>query len=167
MTTEKIEFKENDMFLFRYNAEETQKRFEPYHCFDGKLIVKKNGETGELYLCDTYWGNSASNKTKTFEQAKKEGSLQFYCNLDEVEKIHEGETKYLDQDDWFDLSSQHGCYKQYAKRKGAVRSQKMMLFTAMEKIAATEQKIKSYQRDLERLNEALVEIERGNLSLYI
>ena len=37
-----VQFKVKDVFSFRYNEEETKKRFEPYHCFDGQFIVKQS-----------------------------------------------------------------------------------------------------------------------------
>ena len=43
-------------------------------------------------------------------------------DLDEVEKCDKHHLDYYADEDLFDLSYQHGCYKAYYKRKGAVKS---------------------------------------------
>ena len=56
MTTDEtttVNLRINDVYSFQYNDAEVKKRFEPYHCFDEQLIVKKRN--GKLILKDTYW----------------------------------------------------------------------------------------------------------------
>ena len=77
-----VQFNENDVFDFRYKPEEVKKRFEPYHCFDGTLVVKKYSD-GKIFLVDTYWGGGDS-RTFTPEKAIEQGELTFLCNLDEM-----------------------------------------------------------------------------------
>lgn len=160
-----IELKVNDVYSFRYNEEEIKKRFEPYHCFDGQLVVKKR-HGGDLYLVDTYWG-SGDNRTFTLEKALNEGTLTFKCNLDEVENIREHEFGYYDDSDLFNLSHQHGCYKHYTKRKGAERSKGKMLDTINKKISDTEYEIQWAQRNLIGLNERKQKIIDGDTTTYI
>src|SRR5690242_6119857 len=96
-TTEtELQFKVNDVFSFRYNEEEAKKKFEPYHCFDGQLVVKEI--SGKLALVDTYWG-SGDNRRFTIEEAKKQGRLTFKCNLDEVEKADYNDVNYYNEED--------------------------------------------------------------------
>jgi hypothetical protein len=164
-TTEtELQFKVNDVFSFRYNEEEAKKRFEPYHCFDGQLVVKEIN--GKLVLVDTYWG-SGDNRRFTIEEAKKQGHLIFKCNLDEVEKADHNDGNYYNDEDIINLSTQHGCYKRIVKRKGATRSKDKMLQTAKDKIEELERKIKSAQRDIEWLNDSIEKINLGDLSVYL
>ena len=74
-----VQFKENDVFNFRYKPEEAKKRFEPYHCFDGTLVVKKYSD-GKILLVDTYWSGGDS-RTFTPEKAMSQGELTFYVIL--------------------------------------------------------------------------------------
>lgn len=166
MTTEMgVQFKENDVYYFRYNAEEVKTMFNPYHCFDGQLIVRKK-ENGELYLEDTYWG-SGGNRRFTIEAAQKEGVLTFKCNLNDVETVSKHDLQYFDHVDLFDLSHQHGCYKSYAKRKGAQRSKEKMLAVIAEKIESNESEIRSAKRNIERLNESKAKLDAGEINIYI
>lgn len=161
-----IILREGDVYSFRYNEEETKKRFEPYHCFDGQLIVRKYGEGGEMRLVDTYWG-SGDNRTFTLEEALNKGHLAFKCNLSDVEEIREWEKIYYDDSDLFDLSTQHHCHNRYAKRKGAERSKEKMMLTLLDKITSSQHKIQSLQKDIERAEENLKKLEAGDTSIYI
>jgi hypothetical protein len=168
-----VQFKVNDVFSFRYNEEETKKRFEPYHCFDGQFIVKQR-ENGELYLMDTYWASKydgfkhwSDYKWKTIEDAQKQGTLTFICNLDEVEEIQEHDLQYYADEDLFNLSYQHGCCKFYVKRKGAKRSIDKMLQSIRQKIEDEHSKIRSAENSLKWLNETLKKIEAGDTSVYL
>lgn len=168
-----VQFKVNDVFSFRYNEEEAKKRFEPYHCFDGQFIVKQ-GENGELYLMDTYWASKhdgfkhwSDYKWKTIEDAQKQGTLTFKCNLDEVEEIREYDLQYYSDDDLFNLSYQHACYTFYVKRKGAERSLDKMLQSIKHKIEDAEYRKKSAERDIERHTETLKRLEAGDTSVYL
>ena len=168
-----VQFRVNDVFSFSYNEEETRKRFEPYHCFDGQFIVKQR-ENGELYLMDTYWASKydgfkhwSDYKCKTIGDAQKQGELTFRCNLDEVEEIRERDLQYYDDEDLFNLSYQHGCYEYYVKRKGAELSIDKMLQSIKHKIEDAEYRKKSAEWDIERYTETLSKIEGGDTSVYL
>jgi len=64
------QIKEFDVFDFRYKPEIEEDMFEPYHCFDGQLIAKKD-DKGGIYLEDTYW--SSGGKIFTLQEAQKGG----------------------------------------------------------------------------------------------
>lgn len=163
---QKITLKLNDYYTFRYNEIETKRIFEPYHCFDGKLIVKENHKK-ELILVDTYW-LSSDNRTFTLERALNEGTLEFVCNLDDIEEIKQYELIYYADEDLFNLSYQHGCYKRYAKRKGALRSREKMLRIIKERISEAEYKLRSAQSSIEQLNKVYKEVEDGDINkIYI
>jgi len=157
--------KERDYYSFRYNTEYTQNAFEPYHCFDGRLIAKKDS-SGRIILVDTYW-ISSSNRTFTWKEAKTQGSLEFICNLNNVDDTHEGNLIYYSDRDIFDLSYQHGCYKKYAIRKGADRSKTKILSVLKNKITDAEWKIASSKREIETALKNIGEIKRDNLDIYI
>jgi hypothetical protein len=165
MIETEIQLKVNDVYSFRYNEEEIKKRFEPYHCFDGQLVVKKRHDES-LYLVDTYWG-SGDNRVFSLEKALKEGTLTYKCNLDDVETIREHEFGYYADDDLFNLSHQHGCYKHYAKKKGVERSKEKMLETINKKISETEYEMDYAARNIISLNERKQKIIDGDLTTYI
>jgi hypothetical protein len=166
-----VQFKENNVYLFRYNEAELKARFSPYHCFDGQLVVKVNSK-GEKYFVDTYWASkydgfvsSQGVESKTIDEALSQGELTFVCNLNDVEEIKECERKYYDDEDIFDLSYQHHCYSYFVKRKGAVRSQAKMLQSIKTKIEEAEYKKQSAERDIVKFNEILKKIEAGDTSV--
>lgn len=168
-----VQFKVNDVFSFRYNEEEIRKRLEPYHCFDGQFIVKQ-GENGELYLMDTFWASKYDGfkhwsdcNWETIEDVQKQGVLTFRCNLDEVEEIRENDLQYYDNEDLFNLSYQHDCYKFYVKRKSAERSIDKMLQSIKYKIEDAEYRKKLAERDIERHTETLAKIEGGDTSVCL
>jgi len=45
----------------------------------------------------------------TLEKAQERGTLKYYCNLDDLEKIEKYETDEYDDEDLFRLSDQHAC----------------------------------------------------------
>ena len=155
-----VKLRVNDVYSFRYNEAEVKKRFEPYHCFDGQLIVKERNS--KLILEDTYWGYG-DNRTFTLEEALQEGTLTYKCNLDEVEEIKKHELSYYADEDLFNLSHQHGCYSKYAKRKGAQRNKEKMLAILTQQIADEKSKIEWAQRSLVSLNEKLQKLEEGDV----
>jgi len=157
-----LTFKKNDVYNFRYKPEIASKSFEPYHCFDGQLLVID--KRGELCLSDSYWGwGDNSSRTFKIDEAIEKGELKFVCNLEQVVAAHEEDRKYYDDNDFINLSRQHNCYNKYAIKVGAKRSQQKMLETIKEKIRVTENEIKYRQSDLVRYGENLLAIEGGDL----
>lgn len=160
METE-IQLKPNDVFKFHYNSDMmkgTSRSF-MYHCFDGQLIVQENG-----LLKDTYWGNSNDmSKCFTLEKALAEGHLDFICNLNDIEEIQEYETDYYNDNDLFNLSSQHGYCKLFAKRKGAKKNSEKMKGKVEDKIRELEAKVKSAEWEIGRLHQCLTFIQDGDL----
>lgn len=168
-----IQIKENDVFSFQYNEKELKDRFSPYHCFDGRLIAKKM-QDGTIILLDTYWASKHDNFTRnsegrtfTIESALQKGELKFICNLNDVEEIRDYEQGYYADEDLFNLSYQHHCYKYFTKRKGAERSKEKMLKTINEKIEDAEHRLRSAERHILEYNETKVKIEGGDLMVYL
>ncbi|WP_291566805.1 MULTISPECIES: hypothetical protein [unclassified Clostridium] len=159
-----MNLKLNDVFDFRYNEKWLDKTFEPYHCFDGQLIVKQN-RNGELYLEDTYW--TSDNKTFTLEQALERGYLKLKCNLNDVEECSKCDLNYYADEDLFDLSCQHGCYKSFYKKKDAKRSKEKMERVLNEKICSIESNIKWENSELRRTKEKLEKLKNGDMNIYI
>jgi len=172
-TEEKIEIKENDVYHFRYNNYESKKRHDPYHCFDGQMVVVKNNDGG-LSLLDTYWSSKHNgfktgggySRRKTLEEAFSEGELKFICNLDDVEEINEHDTKYYSNEDVFDLSYQHHCYRFFVKKKGAERNAEKIINGIQDEIENEKYRIKSSERSIERLTETLKKVRSGDLNIY-
>lgn len=164
----KIIIREGDVYGFRFNEEETKKRFEPYHCFDGQLTVKKD-YSGKLRFFDSYWNFSGDcTKTFTLQEALKYGTLTFKCNMEDVEEMYRGEENCLSDQDIIDLSNQHGCHKRLVKRKGAQPCKEKMKAVLLEKIASKRSEIESAQSTIEWLKKDLAKVVAGDLSnVYI
>ena len=158
-----MKLKLNDVYRFSYNVSWTERMFDPYWCFDGQLVVKEN--KNGLYLEDTYW-NSSEGRKFTLEEALERGTLTFVCNLDDVKECQEYDTQFYADEDIFNLSHQHGCYKKYCIRKGAKRSAEKMKAVLNEKIEESERKIKWLTSDVESYKKKLQEVENGNLDIY-
>lgn len=146
MMTTPVPMKVGDVFRFHY----FERAKYSGHCFDGQLVVMER--YGGLVLCDTYWGfNRCDQDTKRFtpEQAEREGELTFVCNLGDVEEIKDYEAPLYADGDTFNLSHQHGCYRKWAKRKGARRDRAAILRNAQEKLADARRKAQSAMHSVE------------------
>lgn len=162
--------KENDIYRFSYSLEykDKAKHFDPYHCFDGQLVAKKDKETGEITLVDTYWsfGGNDSRYAKPKEWREK-GTLTFFLNLDEVEKAEEWERMYYNEKDFYNLSYQHGCYKKFAKRKGAKRDKGVMLDSLQEALKKAKYDADYAIRRVEEYSTKIAQVQNGDTTIYI
>lgn len=160
-----VQFRVNDVFNFRYKPDEAKKRFEPYHCFDGTLVVKKYSDD-KLYLVDTYW-SSGDSRTFTPDEAIEKGELTFLCNLDEMVDIKDYETLYYDDADIVKMHIHAGYRSRFLIKKGTQRSQAKMLQSIKQKIEDEHSKIRSAENSLKWHNETLKKIEAGDTSVYL
>lgn len=171
-----MQLKLNDVYRFIYNNEMLEKMYDPYHCFDGQLIVRQD-KNGNIYLEDTYWSyydkekntfrSDSGNRRFSLEDALKQGKLFYKCNLDDIEMISEYDTNYYADEDIFDLSYQHGCYKVFFKRKGAQKSISKMESVLNQKIKRIEAEIRHLTWQLEEAKENLKKLKEGNIDIYI
>jgi superfamily II helicase len=151
-----MEIKLNDVYSFQFNEEYIKTHFEPYHCFDGQLIVKNYN--GELRLKDTYYSTS---KYFTLEELQSVGTLTFKCNLNDVETCRESDKMYYAKEDIINLSYQRGCYKWFVKKKGAKRVKEVMLKEIGERMETINRKIKYSLDDYAKLYHLRELIEQG------
>lgn len=174
-TEQTIVLRINDVYSFRWNADYVKKsgRSDLNHCFDGQFIVKQR-DGGELYFMDTYWASKydgfthwSDSRSYSLEEALENGTLEYICNLDEVEEIQKYEMNYYADADLFDLSYQHYCYGFYVRKKGAVRSPEKMRAVILEKISENEGKIRFAQSDINGLRERLEKLLSGDTTIYI
>jgi len=165
-----MRIKVNDVFYFSYHPLKEQGYDGRRHCFEGLLVARKNSE-GKIQLEDTYWGVGGSNsRVLKPEQAKVEGELKYYCNLDKIEEINLYDAKYYADKDLFMLHSQNACVdscKYLYKTKGTKRSKEKMLSVVSDNIAIIKRKISGLANDLERETEKRVTIKSNNLDIYI
>lgn len=157
-----VNIREGDVFNFRWKDGVCKKK-EPYWCFDGQLVTKK--KNGELILEDTYW--TSNGRSFTSEEAIEKGELIFKCNLNDVEPTRKDCNKYFNEEDIFDVSTQHGCREAWVVRKGAKRSRTVMLETIKSQAEEAHYKISSAKRELERLEEKEGKIRAGDLTIYL
>lgn len=153
--------KNNDVFRINYTDKYRElHRGDLTHCFEG-LGLTKECSTGEFILIDTYWGIGRSdNKWFEVEKIGKEITIEYYCNLDELEQISKLDADYFNDSDVFRLSTQHGCTASciyWYKRKGAERSKEKMKRILEEKAANAICRIQyatsDHQQFLKRLSE--------------
>lgn len=168
-----IEVKEGDVFWFSFNEVYRKKHSYTDHCWDGQLVAKFSEARG-MYFIDTYWASKHDGfthyqdvKNISIEDALKNGELSFLCNLNDVEEINERDLMYYSDEDVFNLSYQHRCYKYFVKKKGAARSQDKMIETLKAKIADAEYQIKRGQDNVKWYGDKLTEVEAGNIEIYI
>ncbi len=160
-----MDIKVNDVYSFRYK--DTKDMFMPHHCFDGQLLVRQKDD-GELFLQDTYWGwKDNENKRFTLERALECGILRYVCNLDDIEICTSYDLNYYNDEDLFNLSYQHGCYKRYCKKLGAKKSANKIEKVLKEKISSAENNIEFHKRELKFLNEKLEKLKNGNMDICI
>lgn len=149
--------KENNVFNFRYNAQQLAVRTDPNNCFDGILL--SNG----IMLIDTYW--SSGGRQFTLKEAQAQGTLKFLCNLEEMQEIKEYEAEYFD--DVVILFIHAGYRKKWLIKKGQERSKTKMLESIEEKINTKTREFERAKDAIERLIETKLKIESGDLSVYI
>ena len=154
--------KEFDYFQFNYKPE--FRRYMSDHCFDGRLRAT-NTDSG-IILLDSYW-NYNGGVHFTIEDAFKKGALVFYCNLREVVRAANDCCLYYDDNDVFNLSSQHGCYVEYAIKKEATRSKDKILSSLYEEKRNLKRKIESLILSLELLAKYQERVENGRLDITI
>ena len=167
----KIKLKEDDVYHFQWSSEEYEK--EGYggalrHCFEGLLVVRKVRD--ELKLVDTYWGLKGDGKDFTLQESTKRGTLEWYCNLNDVKSIGENQRVYYSDDDIIFLHEQHACdtsCKFYYIKKGAKRSQAKMLSVVQREIDERKDTIRYATDDLEMSSKKYNEIKNGNLEVLI
>ena len=158
--------KELDVFRFIYKPLDNSKSYDMRsHCFDGQLIARKNSD-GQLILKDTYWSSGDGVKF-TLEEAQEKGTLTFICNLNDVTEIKEHEQCYYADDDIFNLSYQHNCYRRFMVKKSAVRNREKMLKVLYSQLAEQKSKIESSIRTIENISVNISKVESNNLDIWI
>ena len=163
-----LEIKPNDVFRFRYNKTERDWTGwdSRYHCFDGTLKARQRLD-GSITLHDTYWGESGMSRWFTPEDALESGTLEFVCNLDDVDPIKKRDLIYYDDEDVFTLYIHSGYQNEYYLRRGAERSQAKMLSVLDDREEDARSKIRSAQHDLQMIAETRAKIEAGDTSIYL
>lgn len=158
--------KENDVFHFR---PKDYGEFANW-CRENLFVAMKDDD-GKLWLVDTYWGIKRwDNKKYTFTEANKLGRLEYYCNLDDIEKIGKEKLDYYAKEDTYMLHDQHACVescKYYFVRKGAKRNKQTMLDELDSRIQEAKREIDWNTRKVEEYSAKRQQVEDGNLDIYI
>lgn len=145
-------------------------------CFEGILLVKdKETEEGEKILYDTYWGLSYNwdhSKKFTFDQANKLFNIEFYFNFDQVEEKRRFKDiiNYYDAKDIFRIHEQHACSENmiyYFLRKGAAKSQRVMLENIDRNLADLNSNLVYIKRQIEEYEHVRGLVESGDLEVII
>lgn len=158
-----MKVKERDVYQFRYN--DGKERFMPYHCFDGTLIAEKTNNG--LLLVDQYWSSGYGGRRFTVEEAFKQGEMTFLCNLDEVDEISQGDTKYYNNEDVIHLRIHAGYKDRYFVKKGTQRSPQAMISYCNRKIESAKGDIEYATSEITRYEEKISKIESGSTEVII
>lgn len=173
MKIEKLKI--GDVYEFRWNTEEYDKQSWKgalNHCFEGLLVVMEasryNSKTQkydkEIMLVDTFWGinRESDNERFTLEEAQKKGKLEFYCNLNDIEKVERHYLDNYDDEDLFRLHDQHACTESciyWYKKKGAKRSPTKKIRVLREKINKEKSSIEYSVRNIESMSAEIKKLE--------
>jgi len=164
----KIKLKIGDIYHFGYKPEvidDIEKKWyrgHTTHCFEGLLVVMKSHKWNDdkrkydevVMLVDTFWGinREDNNKRFTLEEALKLGNLEYYCNLDEIEKIEKYDLDKYDNKDLFRLHDQHSCSEYWYKKIGAVKSPVKRISVIDKEINKAKSEIEYRVRTIESLS---------------
>lgn len=163
-----MKIKENDVFYARWKDAEKSN-----HCFEGLLIatLEKSdlGEPSRIILVDTYW-DSGGNKWFTLDEAEKQLTIEYYCNLNDFDltvNVKNAPQAY-DKGDFVYLHSQHqvsdNC-KRFHIKKGAVKSSTRILQSLNEKIQVHTRNIRYAESSIEWLEKDIEKLKSGNLTV--
>lgn len=164
--------KNNDVFNFRWSPKKDQGWDSRYHCFEGLLVAQVTEDN--IRFVDTYWGiGDSQGQVLTFEEIEQEikngGEIEYYCNLDEVERIENWQKYYYADKDLFYLHTQKACIPRcefYFIRKGATRSKEKMLEVINEKVRKARQAVEMAVDDVQVCAVQKQRIEAGDLSVH-
>lgn len=125
-----VEFKEGDIYRWRYTPERTAqiRRYhsEAYWCKSQIAVVTRSG------LTDTYWGGMSDNQAhwSNPEDAEADIELEYVGNFSDLQKISEYQSAYYDDSDIINLNHANSPTGNLYIRKGAKRSREKMLAVA-------------------------------------
>lgn len=166
MTEVTQDIKVDDVYKVRYTQSfrEVRVNSDLNHCFEG-LAVATQSDNG-IILVDTYWGLRGGTYSKIFKISDigRKIDIEYYCNLNEITKIHSLEIKYYADEDIVFLHDQHACVEScryYYIKNGAVRNRDKILRVLNEEIADTESKLVYAQNSLDAKKELRAQIEFG------
>lgn len=166
MTEVMQDIKVDDVYKIRYTQSfrEARVNSDLNHCFEG-LAIATQSDNG-IILVDTYWGLRGGTYSKIFKISDigKKIDIEYYCNLNEITKIHRLEVKYYADEDIVFLHDQHACVEScqyYYIRNGAVRSKEKILRVLNEEIADAESRLVYAQNGIEAKKKLASEIEAG------
>ncbi len=171
----KIKLKIGDVYLFQWNQEQWDKQSyngSLNHCFEGLLVVMEghtwNRETEKydkgLMLIDTYWGvnREENNKRFSLKEAQEKGSLEYYCNLNEIEEIKNYNLDDYADEDLFRLHDQHACVERcvyWYKKRGAKKSPQKKIEVLRGKINKEKSSIEYSVRSIECMSAEIKKLE--------
>ena len=161
--------KVNDVYKIKYTDKykKTQSPHKDFsHCFEGFAVVKMSNDE-EMVLYDTFWGiGRRGGKSFKLGDIGIKIDIEYYCNLDEVEKASSDDEAYYDDKDLYIITDQHGCVPRcvhYFKTIGANKSIEKMKKSIESKILNLESTIKSSQYKIDRQKLYLKQLDSGDL----
>lgn len=167
-----MELKKNDVYRWVDHGRSD-------HCFDAQLVVLENYDK-QLVLCDTYWLRfSVTDEQFQYRtgcsqlvRAPGNGHLELVCNMGEFDwRCNKFAKKNLETEyapaDIMDISHQHGMYTLVGLRKGAQKSQEVMLSSIRRMIDEYQADARYAQSRIEELYRVQQQVRAGDLGCYI
>jgi len=132
------------------------------HCFEGLFIIMQD-EEGEKWFVDTFWGvNRWDNKKWKFTETNELFKLNFYVNLNDLEKVEHYSLDDYSDEDLFTLHDQHACVKSciyHFKRKGAIKNPQKKISKLQEEINEEKRKVEWAVRNIESKSAEIKKLE--------
>lgn len=158
-----MDYKIGDVFKIDRPDSWKEKDRQWHHTMECYGVIIESGS--KVLLCDTYWGiNRRDTYSKCWEIediGKDVVIIEYLGNLNNYNQTKEYDLDYYDDKDIMLITSQHACTKQFYLRKNAQKSTEKMKSVIKEKIEKNLRDIEYAENAIERLNEALERVEKG------
>ena len=141
--------KDNDVYHWKYKNPE---KFCPYHCKSQIAIVRN----GKLY--DTFWHDFSNGLLN-----RKEVTLKFQGNIDEMTEISRYDKKYYRWQDVVDLAHSNNSGAKVYIKPNVKRDKKTIIELIEYQKGRYEFDIRWANQQLKALEEEMKKVEKGNL----
>lgn len=148
------EMKEGDVFRWRYKpGTALSSNYTSAYWCKSCIAIFKDG-----FLGDTYWGESDRRAIR-----EDDVDLTFLGNLGDYEDMKPKGRHFYDPDDILDLSHANDTRRKLLLKKGAKMSPATLIKHCQYKIERAESEMRSAEREIERMRQAIADIEAGKI----
>jgi hypothetical protein len=160
MESKTISLREGDIFRWYFLTPGDDRAYGRYHCCS-QIAIVRGGR-----LRDTYW--SSGNDGRSFGPDDLPNlELTRLGNLADLERAEEYKADYYDDADIVDLNHPNSTRGNFYLRKGAKRSAKKMLESALHKLEKAQAEERAASRRSDELSAAIARIEAGDIDVHL